>query len=56
MAPISGTPAVTPQEADRCDHCGGKFNPSFALGKRVYGIKVWLCSPACYWRLLKAWR
>lgn len=56
MNHIEGTAAVTPQVANRCDHCAGKFHPRFAMGGRVHGIRVWVCSPQCWWQLLKVWR
>lgn len=38
-----------------CDNCASAFNPHFALGARVYGERVWLCSVECYRRLREVW-
>ena len=37
-----------------CANCAGSINRC-AIGKRVYGERVYVCSPSCLWALYKIW-
>ena len=42
--------------AAHCDQCAAPLPARFAMGARLHGLRVWLCSPACYHLLKYRWR